>query len=135
MTTYVDTSVVLDLVAEGEQPFAAWSTEKLGAAKGNGPVLVSDIVFSELSYGMAKAEDVSETISALALSRCGYSEEALFRAAKAFRQYKETTEGNKSNVLPDFLIGALASVEGHPLLTRDPSRIRTYFPEVQIISP
>jgi predicted nucleic acid-binding protein len=37
--------------------------------------------------------------------------------------------------LPDFFIGAHAAVEGAELLTRDPRRIRAYFPTVTLISP
>jgi predicted nucleic acid-binding protein len=130
MTTFVDTSVLFDLVAE-ESEHKPWSVEQMSAAKTAGPVYVSDIVYSEFSYGMADVGEVDQAISSLALARCGYTNAALFRAAKAFRQYREMTKGTKSNVLPDFLIGALAEVEGHPLLTRDASRIKTYFPTVQ----
>lgn len=40
-----------------------------------------------------------------------------------------------TNVLPDFYIGAHAEAEKLTLLTRDPTRYRTYFPEVDLICP
>jgi predicted nucleic acid-binding protein len=43
--------------------------------------------------------------------------------------------GSKQQVLPDFFIGAHAAVEGWPLLTRDASRFRTYFPTLEVIAP
>jgi len=43
--------------------------------------------------------------------------------------------GTRSGVLADFFIGAHAAVRDIPVLTRDTSRIRTYFPTVVLISP
>ena len=37
--------------------------------------------------------------------------------------------------LPDFLIGAHAQAEGLKLVTRDPDRVRTYFPNVALLLP
>jgi predicted nucleic acid-binding protein len=38
-------------------------------------------------------------------------------------------------VLPDFFIGAHAAVAQLPLLTRDPSRYRSYFSGIALITP
>jgi len=37
--------------------------------------------------------------------------------------------------LPDFLIGAHAQAESMKLVTRDPDRVKTYFPSVRLITP
>jgi len=37
--------------------------------------------------------------------------------------------------LPDFFVGAHAESEGLSLVTRDPDRVRTYFPQVKLITP
>jgi predicted nucleic acid-binding protein len=39
----------------------------------------------------------------------------------------------RANVLADFFIGAQASAEGWPILTRDTRRYRTYFPNVDLL--
>lgn len=52
----------------------------------------------------------------------------------SFRPISQS-EGNKNRVFPDFFIGAHAAVGGFPLLTRDVSRNRTYFPMLTLIAP
>lgn len=59
---------------------------------------------------------------------------ALFLAGKAHRRYRQGG-GTRRGVLSDFFIGAHAAVRGVPLLTRDPARFRTYFPDVPLIAP
>lgn len=59
---------------------------------------------------------------------------ALFLAGKAFQKYR-ANDGQRTGVLPDFLIGAHAAVLGAPLLTRDSARYRTYFPKLRLIAP
>ena len=43
--------------------------------------------------------------------------------------------GIRTGVLPDFFIGAHAKVMQWPILTRDVRRYRTYFPDVELITP
>src|SRR5277367_2276310 len=61
-------------------------------------------------------------------------------AAKAFAIYLDRLkkDGRKTEnrvPLPDFLIGAHAKADGMKLVTRDPDRVKTYFPEVQLVTP
>jgi predicted nucleic acid-binding protein len=79
-------------------------------------------------------EGLDRAVSTLALELREIPRPALFLAAKAFVQYRRR-RGNKLQVLPDFFIGAHAAVEGWPLLTRDASRFRTYFPTLEVIAP
>jgi predicted nucleic acid-binding protein len=77
---------------------------------------------------------LDRAVSTLALELREVPRPALFLAAKAFVQYRRRG-GSKQQVLPGFFIGAHAAVEGWPLLTRDASRFRTYFPTLEVIAP
>jgi len=48
---------------------------------------------------------------------------------------KESGDGRKGNVLPDFFIGAHAAVSDFQLITRDRGRFSTCFPTVELIMP
>ena len=133
MTTFVDTNVLID-VLQPDAEHHVWSKGALEAAKLEGPVIVSDAVFSEFSVAMDSVEATNEVIQALDLVRSGYTDITLFKAGKAYAAYRRNN-GQKLNVLPDFYIGALASYEEAPLMTRDPSKVRTYFPDVVLITP
>jgi predicted nucleic acid-binding protein len=134
MTCFVDTSILFDLL-DAACEYHAWSFTEVEKAKIQGPVFVSDLAFCEFSYDMQDAASVDAVVSSFALARCGYTDEALFRAAKAYRAYKEDNKGPKAGVLPDFLIGALADAEGKPLITRDTKKVGKYFPSLQTVSP
>lgn len=60
--------------------------------------------------------------------------EAAFLAGKAFRRYR-AAGGARSSALPDFYIGAHATVAGYRLMTRDAGRYRTYYPTLELIAP
>jgi predicted nucleic acid-binding protein len=59
---------------------------------------------------------------------------AAFLAGKALAHYRRLG-GTRPNVLPDFFIGAHATVLGCSILTRDTRRYATYFPTVHLIAP
>ncbi|UVO50368.1 PIN domain-containing protein [Sphingomonas sp. SUN019] len=133
MTTYVDTSVLIDLL-EANSEHHAWSLTQIEKARVSGPVIVSDAVYSEFSIALDTEEHADEALNQFSFVRCGYSNQVLFRAGKAYLRYRQS-KGTKTNVLPDFFIGALADTERAPLLTRDPQKVRAYFPTVELITP
>ena len=95
---------------------------------------INPVIYAEFSIGYARIEEVEAVLAAVAMPIAPMPREALFLAGKAFLQYRQRG-GSRSGVLPDFLIGAHASVEGWRLLTRDVARYRSYFPGLQLIAP
>jgi predicted nucleic acid-binding protein len=68
------------------------------------------------------------------LHRLALPWEAAFLAGKCFLAYRKRG-GVRGSPLPDFYIGAHASVSGMKLLTRDARRYRPYFPKLRLIAP
>ena len=134
MTTFFDTSALLAAINSTE-PHHRWSKEQLVKFKAQGPVLITDIVYCELSVGMPTQADVDHVVQRLALERHPGNDAILFWAGKAFLKYKSKNKGRKSAVLPDFLIGAAADVTGAPLVTANARDVANYFPTLKIIKP
>lgn len=131
--TFVDTNVLLD-IATNDKDFADWSVSQLEAASLRGPLLINDCVYAELSVGYREKERLDAFVEAAGLRHEPIPRDALFLAGKAFAAYRRA-KGTKGNVLPDFFIGAHATVLSLQLITRDARRYRTYFPDLEVISP
>ncbi len=129
----VDSNVILDIFLD-DPKWADWSIGALANASFNSTLYINQIVYTEVSIGFDKIEELE-----LALHQGGFHmleipKEALFLAGKAYLNYKRG-KGTKKSPLPDFYIGAQAAVLGMDLITRDKGRYRTYFPTVRIICP
>ena len=131
--TLVDTNVLLDLVTDHPQ-WSDWSLARLEDAALAGPVLINDIVYAETSIRYNRIEDLDSMLAEARIELAPMPRSALFLAGKAFQRYR-MAGGARTGVLPDFFIGAHASIESWPLLTRDTGRYRSYFPKLRLISP
>jgi predicted nucleic acid-binding protein len=131
--TLVDTNVLLDVVTD-DPDWAEWSVAALEAASLEGPLLINDTVYAELSVRYDRIEHLETFLNEAGLELAPTPHAALFLAGKAFAQYRRSG-GSRTGVLPDFFIGAHAAVSQRPLLTRDVGRYRTYFPSLKLIAP
>ncbi len=131
--TFVDTNVISDILS-GDPEWLDWSAQSLAARSQAGNLLTSDVVYAELSMRMPSSEVLDQRLATMGIRLVRTPRPALFRAGQAFMKYRRTG-GAKTNVLPDFFIGAHAEVEKIPILTRDVWRYRTYFPDVALIAP
>lgn len=129
----VDSNILLDLVLQDPQ-WGTWSEEQLAKYGESHVLCINPIIYSELSIGFHHIEDVESVLVEGELSVRPIPKEALFLAGKVFLEYRKR-KGIKRSPLPDFYIGAHASVDGMPLLTRDSHRYRTYFPKLSLIAP
>jgi predicted nucleic acid-binding protein len=132
MPVLVDTNVLIDVLTDDPQ-WATWSITQLQSHSGAG-LVINPVIYAELCFGSPSIEFVDDVIRQFGLAFQEISRQGLFRAAKAFGQYK-ARKGSKTSVLPDFFIGGHAEAAGIPLLTRDTKRLSAYFPRVELICP
>lgn len=126
----VDSNVVIDII-QNDPDWMNWSLSRLAEYP---QILVNPIIYAELCYQKTSAEELDGLLETLGLDFAELPRQALFLASQAFRSYRQHG-GTKTSPLPDFFIGAHAVSLGAPILTRDVTRYRTYFPTVELICP
>lgn len=132
MPVIVDTNVILDVITD-DPNWADWSIGILEEYSPGG-LIVNSAIYAELSFGIEAISEVDNLIRNFGLLYKDVPRLGLFKAAKAFREYKKR-KGGKDFVLPDFFIGGHAEALDVPIITRDVSRYKTYFPNIKIIHP
>ncbi len=130
----VDSNVILD-VFEEDPNWIEWSEYMLARYSATQTLYINTIIYSEISVGFERIEELEEAITGCGFKMLQIPKEALFLAGKAFIKYRKRKGSNKVSTLPDFFIGAHAAVDKLELITRDISRIQSYFPTVKLISP
>lgn len=113
--------------------------EQLGNARQEGVLLISPFAFAELfAHPNMTAGDVRSFLDATGvvidykLEENVWTEAGLRYARYAARRRLVTGEGPR-RILTDFLIGAHALVQAERLLTLDPKRYSTDFPELRLL--
>jgi predicted nucleic acid-binding protein len=129
----VDTNVLVD-VLQNDPQWANWSIAQLRAQAKLHALAINPVIYAEMSLSFSTLETLDDVVLTMALELREMPRPALFLATKAYALYRGRG-GSKWQVLPDFFIGAHAAVEGWPLLTRDASRFKTYFPTLDVIAP
>jgi len=129
----IDTNVLLD-IATADPLWLPWSEKEFRAASDEGPIAINPIIYAELAPAFASAAHSDQWLDPYIFHRLPLPYAAGWLAAQAFLKYRRSG-GLKTSPLPDFYIGAHAEVEGHTLVTRDPSRYRTYFPNITLVCP
>ena len=134
MTAFFDTSAVIAL-SDTTQVNHAWSLHEFVTRQAHGPIIISDIVYAEVSVGMPDRASVDAVVAKFGFERTARDDAALFHAGKRYYQYKHVNSGPKLNVLPDFFIGAAALSLDIPLVTANPKDFRKFFSGLMIVHP
>jgi predicted nucleic acid-binding protein len=130
---FVDSNIVFDMW-DHDPVWEPWSRSQFLRLSLLEEIAINPIIFGELASRFEHRINLDRALESLRLILIGIPREAAFLAGKAFVEYRKRG-GTKTGVLPDFFIGAQASVMGATLLTRDVTRYKTYFPSVRLITP
>ncbi len=133
MPVLVDSNTLLDVLTEDPR-WGRWSADALASQAERDVLAINAIIYAEVSVGFVRIEDLDAALPTPIFHRLALPWEAAFLAGKCFLAYRKR-HGVRSSPLPDFYIGAHASVSGMTLLTRDAGRYRTYFPKLRLIAP
>lgn len=129
----LDTCVVIDLIEVGS-PNHDWSRQIVQQSLDGDGVSLSAIVIGELSARPMTRDAIADVVSRLHAEVAYLDRESARLAGQAHARYR-AAGGTREKLLGDFLIGGHAATAGAALITRDPSRYRTYFPELTLITP
>ena len=129
----IDSCVLLDLFTNDDN-WGNWSENILEHYSQTNTLYINSIVYTEVSIGFNKIEEVEQAITGLGVKVLEMPREALFLTGKVFLKYRKN-KGTKVSPLPDFFIGAHASVSKFELITRDSDKYKTCFPQVRLIHP
>jgi predicted nucleic acid-binding protein len=134
----LDSNVVIDLLVSeiGKQSSTEnWSVVACTDAASRGALIISMMVYAEVSVAFKSAQMAIHTLNRLGISEIrNPSLSALYAAGTAHAHYRRNG-GQRDRTLPDFIIGADALDCGATLITRDKAHYMTYFPDLQLIAP
>jgi len=129
----VDSNIILDVFLD-DPNWADWSESKLVKFSSISKLFINPVVYSEVSISFQRIEELEFALNQTGFQMLEIPKEALFLAGKVFLKYRKN-KGTKLSPLPDFYIGAQAAILKMELLTRYPSRYRTYLPTLHLITP
>jgi predicted nucleic acid-binding protein len=134
----VDTSVLVDLLGDDAHADAAMDT--LRAAMSQGPVVVCEVVVSEVVAGLGHSSELLDTLDEMGIVFSPMELRSAARAGEMQRRYNQRAQAagrapRTPRTVPDFLIGAHALLQCTALITRDAGFFRDYFKGLKVIVP
>ncbi len=133
MITSLDTSVILDILTDNPD-FVRFSEQAIRKARSEGKLIICDAVLAEITPSLENMQMVKALLTDWQIEYSPLSKESAFLAGNMNRNYLKR-KGTSKRVLPDFLIGAHATLQADRLLARDRGYYRDYFSELKLWDP
>ena len=134
----IDSSVLIDLLGEDARADSAEAC--LRQALGAGPVVLCDVVVSEITAGLGHGAQIMDVVEEMGMSYSPVERRSAIRAGEMQRRYKQRLlslglTGPATRTVPDFIVGAHALLQCGALITRDAGFFRDYFKGLKVIVP
>lgn len=134
----IDTPVLIDLL--GNDPARADAAEQcVRDALAQGPVVLCDVVVSEITAGLGHGTDIMDVVEEMGLRYLPIERRAAIRAGEMQRRFNQRHKISGHRItprtVPDFLVGAHALLQCNGLITRDDGFFRDYFKGLKLIVP
>lgn len=136
MSIAIDTTVLIDLLGNGQDADAAEACLRL--ALGKGPVVVSPVVLAELTAVLGDGSLLVDVLDDMGIRFDSLDQRAAVRAGEMQRKFRQRTAAEpklRNRSISDFLIGAHAMLQCEGLITRDAEFFRDYFKGLKVIEP
>jgi len=136
---FLDTNVLI-YASDLSSRYHEWAREMIAIEVSSDGAMINPIVLAELCVGEAEPDNAADTIRAWGVEIVDLPGACAERCAAAYSAYsaarKQRAAGSAPRIpLPDFFIGAHASILKIPLCTADARRYQTYFPELELRTP
>ena len=135
----IDSSVLIDLL--GEDPLMADAAEHcVRDALARGPVVLCDVVVSEITAGLGHGTDIMDVVEEMGMSYLPVERRSAIRAGEMQRRFNQRRRAGSggspsTRTVPDFVVGAHALLQCAGLITRDAGFFRDYFKGLKVIVP
>ena len=135
----IDSSVLIDLLGD-DAAMADAAEACVRDALARGPVVLCDVVVSEITAGLGHGTDIMDVVEEMGMSYLPVERRAAIRAGEMQRRYNERRRasglsGPSPRTVPDFIVGAHALLQCSALISRDSGFFRDYFKGLKVIVP